>query len=347
MSREQILLDSVEHFIRTHEEWADGNETELTDVYEEALKEMVAEFASGDMPGRLREVERAVETVGMEYTAFERYVTQSNKSPRKEFWDSIESLRGKLAGAVSPPPMILETIPQLVKQGVTPAQIAKIYSHQGRGPFMVNGHPRPDLVSKEIDDPGSVLPPDFVHPEVSAKQEAEKEAEQRRAARVKERFAATVTGPESIEDLLRQGLTIKQICKVKGCEPTEVLAESERLGIAPAEPINLASQRAPHEPAISDSDARAMDATVRKTGTEAVTQADPSPEPTEAETIKSVMELHQEGFGSKDIAAELKITIQKAAAIIRSNKDKPEWATDEELSDGEAESAEHAETVAT
>lgn len=372
MSREDRLLDVAERFIEVHSAWSDDqNAKKITEDYEEALLDMVATFASGDMPAAVRPLDAAVSALSDEWIAFagdpvtERagYVTQANPHPKSTFWAAVARVREALKGATFTQPVILESIPQLVAQKCTNLQICEIYAHEGKGPFMVRGVPRPDLVQREIETPGSVLPPGFVHPRESARQEQEAASEARREQRRLSREAARPPCPESIEDLLRQGLTVAQCCATAEVTAAEVLAEAARLGITPADPVNLTAMRAPGEPQISEEDDRALDYQSGKlqrvaepvdadefpevdqdepldfdtalTGDEIMEPAELTPEQKNARII----ELGDQGIGAVEIARMLGLKTQSVAATLRHHRARQQQEPVGAMSDAAEETA--------
>ena len=122
------------------------------------------------------------------------------------------------------------------------------------GPFCKRGEPCVDLVMQELEHPGSVIPPGWIHPAELERRELEQSILDRRAMWESRRKSMGLPAekpklpPETIEMLLRQGLTTRQICRTLECTAEEVHAEESRIGIKAAAGYNPLKDDLPKEP---------------------------------------------------------------------------------------------------
>ncbi len=334
-NRTEDLLQSVDNFLSVHQQWSEDNTIEvLTEEYEQGIGDLFNEFSEGDMPGGMRELDRAVESLRMEWEAYEGYVSKASPMPNSAFWSAVAKLRSVRDGARDPDERPLESVELLHRQGVSPHQIAIIYSHNGIGPFMRNGIPQLHLVEQEIAKPGSVIGKDFVHPAKIEQARKSKEAKER----WKQRTAATrrqapTPGQESFEELLRQNLTVEQIAIIKCCSHDEVLAEANKLGIKPADPVNLTTLRAPHEPKVT----KAQEQSLGTPNLPEVTEDDePGDEGDEEEDDVGelldplelqALEMSDKGISATQIAKDLNLKTAECAAMLKAAKKKRDEAS--------------------
>ena len=154
--------------------------------------------------------------------------TTRRGEPTSHFWTTLRALIHERSVAIE---MVLrrpESVATLRRQKVSDFQIAnQIYGHRGEGPFLEEGRIRFDLLDKEEKDPGSVVPADWVHPT---------ERERFAAAHIDLEKTAQPTGatskrPPTVEGLLRDNLSVKEICLACGVTPKTVRAIAETLDI--------------------------------------------------------------------------------------------------------------------
>lgn len=333
--RKDHLLSATDKFLSTHNAWVDSDDQLLTNAFEAAILEMFHEFAAGDIPENCRGLTAAVSLLQEEWEKYEGYVTQLRPMPRDTFWAAVAEVIKERKGAEPRVHRPLEPIKLLFEQKVDPRQIAVIYAHNGIGPFMRDGEPQIHLVYQEYEKPGSVIPEGWVHPgEAAARREADR-LEKMRLRRLEERFSQPPTGPESIEELLRQRVSPNQICAIKNCTLDEVFREARRIGVDP-EPSDLEEIYRRHNPLLPENSEATPPANVGQIdldtefdGDLADEQAD-EPENDPDEQIagdgpgdpidQQIMRLAGDGKSSMEIARELGVTVQKAAAVIRAAK---------------------------
>lgn len=258
--RESALLSAVDKFLDTHLAWVDSAEKLLTEDYEDSIRELFDAFETGSLPANCRKLAVAVDDLSDEWDRYESNVTQLKPMPGEEFWASVEQVRGERRGAVPEERKPLESVAYLKSTGVTPQQIAVIYSHMTAsgvriGPFMRNGIPQVHLVLQELEKPGSIITEGWTHPADEERLSRAQKVESQRIARMEERRAPAKPCPESIEELLRQSVFPQQIAAMHGVTLTTVLNEAKRLGIKPEKSAEEVLREARfHNPMIPDTE---------------------------------------------------------------------------------------------
>src|SRR6185437_1418964 len=93
-------------------------------------------------------------------------VRPESGAPGPSFWAAAKAVAVARAGADAPVVERLEPVHVLIAQGVTYDQIARhIYGRRGEGPFLqANGAPDVALIEQEANEPGSVIPKDWIPP---------------------------------------------------------------------------------------------------------------------------------------------------------------------------------------
>lgn len=246
MTREDALVCAVLELIDHRNAWQAGSEeNKLPEAFLTHVDATINLFETGGgIPQDCLGLFKLVERLKKEWEEFQMYISGRNPVPRQEFWRIITEMENTLTFAQpSVNEQRIEGVQELAGQGVSHRQIALIYSHEGVGPFMTNDKtplPRVDLVKDEIAKPGSIIKPDFVHPRIIAERELASRYTNRiarRAAEIREQLeqgkveqtAAVPVGPESIDELLAQGVPDNQIVKIKQCTLMEVLETKKRI----------------------------------------------------------------------------------------------------------------------
>ena len=150
--------------------------------------------------------------------------------PGVPFWDVWFVLENRLGQSEKKVVPVLEKIGTLVKDGVKPFQIARIY-----GWYRDNGAEDIAKVQEEIDDPGKHTA-NYIEPNAKRihlmNQRIDEEASFWRARLEKKvNMATTATAPESLETLIRGRVSMRQIVSMKRVTREEIRAEADRLGI--------------------------------------------------------------------------------------------------------------------
>lgn len=223
--REQALMDAVEQFINAHNAWVeDVNSEHPTIAYWDAADELFEAFDSGSIPAASRRLAAAVYELAEEKRKHE---ASDNVDPSGEFWARREQLEDTWnALRFGHRAKYRETVKELDRQNVPHEQIARIWGLRHR-----DGSGNAALVARELEFPGSVIGPDYIHPDdVEADQRASAViARHREAQPPAESAAATAPAgdvcPETSEELWLQKVPIPQAAKMLRRPADEVARE--------------------------------------------------------------------------------------------------------------------------
>ncbi len=209
-----------------------------------------------------------------------------------------------------------EDIRTLIGQEVGDTQIAKIYGWKD-----ADGRWDVRRVAEEKREPGKHYNPEkWQHPMEVAEREQVARAWENRVARVRDVGVPqpqATAAPESIEELLRQGVGSEQAARMKQISVQEVRAEAARLGI----PVD-----SEYVPMVSPHDQmEAMRRKEAKQNAELAAQMQsqaPQPDADTAEMVTQVLERHLDDQRPGEIAKALKdrwpeLSAQKVSAIIK------------------------------
>lgn len=158
-TRIRELLSAVDSFNSVHDAWSnDDNAKYPTLHYWRALEQMIDAFETGDLPGECRSLAGAVYNLGRERALFD---LTGELDPGMKFWAAREQLRDEADKMRSPAgKRFLESIKELHRQNVPHEQIARMW-----GLVNPDGSGKSALVQQELEHPGSVITPDYVHPD--------------------------------------------------------------------------------------------------------------------------------------------------------------------------------------
>lgn len=228
--RSSVLFHAVGEFNQVHNDWADAKDNSArypTLAYWRSFQNMVDLFQAGDLPADCRQLAAAVFQLAQQSISHD---TSDSLEPPAEFWHARENLEAVLSKLGEPgQPVYRESIKELDKQGVPHEQIARMWGLKN-----ADGTGRPHLVQKELDNPGSVIGPDYVHPDdIEAGEMAEEARNTYRAMRStmteSQEEAATASAqpcPETSEELWSlPGMTIRQAAKMLKRTEDDVSAE--------------------------------------------------------------------------------------------------------------------------
>lgn len=256
--REKYLLAIIDGMLASHEEWVSENETNTLDESSplwQQVDEAIEMFSQGSIPGNLRRIADIVDRdLRQGWTTFlsrrEQSLDPLRELPGNGLWKAIETIRSARPGADPLVPRKLESVPDLIAQKVTIAQIARIYNW-----LTPSGGPDVDKVREEIAEPGKHTSK-WVDPRIAKSQE-EQQRQKDRIAQLNQRqkaklSAATKPAKETIETLIIQGLSATQISRMHHCTVDAVWAEADRLklGRPPRHYTDARNSLAPsdHEP---------------------------------------------------------------------------------------------------
>ncbi len=253
--RQDYLFLVTDNLIHQRDTWAD--DASLQGLPSGGLLWMAAEqlvnaFAMGTIPGCCRQLCRAVE----EFTRhWESHTTRAEVSPTDDLlpgnnvWSAIDSVAAARTGAEPKEVKRLEPVADLVSQKVSDEQIAKIYGWKtslGQWDY--------DKVRDAKAHPGKHDGDKFYDEKQQEKDRRDRLDKQRAEAMSQnisgKKNAAPIAGPEPIETLVAQGLTVAQIASVKVLS-VEAVLEYCRInsvaldGIAPASPTPSAINPTP------------------------------------------------------------------------------------------------------
>ena len=226
--RAEQLLALTDAFLDMHRAWVDDpNRTAPDAIYWDSVDSVLEAFDVGDVPAECRELADAVEAFGDEVYQFDAREDVGRTMPHNSFWTAREAVERARAGAAKQERIPLEPISVLRQQQVPDWQIAMIYG-------LVPRHhiDRPNLyahlIQKELDNPGSVIGPDWTDPRDRDEAETIEKTDRRHNALMDKKRASAKTAepevcPETIEELLQQGVSVEQIAKMKDVPMTEVV----------------------------------------------------------------------------------------------------------------------------
>lgn len=316
------LLLVIDHLQGVHEEWMNSDATVVTEPFRSAIEETVEVFGNGDLPNDCRELNARVEEMGKQWSVYQERIEASGNTeelPGNGFWRALEAVEKGREAARPHRRVQLESLSELKEQKVPDTQICKIYG-------WVDSENRPELwkLREEREKPGTHLGPDFVPPlerkrlEADAQREAYlKKMVERSKAKV-ERISAPA--PESWEELFAQGLSARQLAKLKNCTLEEVWEKADELGVdRPAEHYSdpRMAGGGVHDTPLSE--ARAAGVEFRRAGA-VVAEPDEVEVPDERGPLKTddeVMLYHSQGMNTRQIGEAVGIPWQKVAAIIK------------------------------
>jgi hypothetical protein len=338
--RRELLLASVELLTEARNQWAESDAEVVTRAYEEALEDCFAAFRDGDMPGDCRALQRDVETVERQWRRYQDQVLQSGdprRLPDNAFNAAFEAMETRWRGMEEPERKHLESIGDLLAQKVDERQICEIYGWMDPR----TGQPQLWKLAEERAHPGKHTGPQsgFVPPAERERQEQDRrdrEQLERVRARVREKAQAAVERPpEPLEELVAQGLSLRQIAGMHHMTVDEAADEIRELGLEPPE-LDYAppeASRAPAEPEVLPEVERAIAAEQanptrgRKRPRAAASDPVASEKPKTLE--QSIVELHQAGKSPIEICRhvsrpDLEVKPAKVAAVIARWKSEPE-----------------------
>lgn len=203
-TRTAQLYAAAEAFTRAHHAWTNDNNRPHPDAtYWDSLEALIQVFESGDVPAECRALANAVHELTIQLHIFD---TLETIEPSDQFWIAREAVERAHQNSVEPKEVNLESMKELHDQGVSHEQIARIYGlvdREGRG--------KSHLVDKELQTPGSVIGPDWKHPD--AQTQATVAAQATQASKRLQEIAAPAC-PETPEELYLQGVSAGQAAKM-------------------------------------------------------------------------------------------------------------------------------------
>lgn len=338
--RKTEILDAVDSMLTAHDEWVlNDSEKYITDRMELVFDRAVLVVTKGgDIPRGCVQLMISVSIWAVEWAAYKRGNWDSQRRPRGEFWDRFNAIRIERQGIQQFAARTIESVRQLRHEKLTDLQIARAYGKRINedlwiGPFFdARGGTRFDLIQKEHDTPGSVIPAGWIHPNDEDTLAANlKELEGRLKAVPIPENSSSAEDPASIEELLREGAFPAQIARVKKTTLDHVYEVAKTLGLTPNELPNLGAMRAPGENQITPEQDAALQPGKQHQQQPKPFQAEETPETSKAddESIRqAIFEAADDNpnMGSPEIAeivtteTGVKVSAQKVAGVLRHRK---------------------------
>lgn len=216
MTRLQELCDSVARFNAVHNEWASSpNDPNPTIKYWSAYDQMIATFDGGDIPSKARQLAESVYRLAQQYVKF---VAMDVLHPPDDFFAARQDLENVLSNiGAAQERKRPESVIELNRQGVPHQQIAKIW-----GLVNPDGTGKSWLIQQELDKPGSIISPDYVHPDdkvlsdtaAAAKREYERLASAASVVTTAQKEAEDRPCPETPQELWAQNVSPAQAAKM-------------------------------------------------------------------------------------------------------------------------------------
>ena len=215
--RSEQLFNAVDQLTKAHAAWVAGPHNNPTPEYWDAVEDLLTVYEDGEIPADCRELAAAIDKLSIEHSRFEGRIDQNGGYPHDGFFVARQALeQARQATAVVEKPR-LESIDELIRQGVPDKQIAKMHGHQV--------HEIEGYRNKTWKPAEGHLPPAERERMVKVSQ-ASQQIEARLAGK-----RETVVAPESVQELLQQNVSFKQVAKMKGISEDEVLKVASELGM--------------------------------------------------------------------------------------------------------------------
>lgn len=207
-ARTQELVAAIDAMQAAHDAYkANPNQVVPPVSFYDTLEATLAVFDSGDIPLEARVLFDAAVQVKLQLRAFDE---TDLTYPPDSFWHAVQSFYKVRKDLTRQKRKRLETMVELQDQKVPIEQIAKMY-----GLFTEDGDPDVGKVLAELRTPGSVITPDWVHPDERVEVDRLREANQRlHESYVPPRPSADKPCPETPEQLFMQGVGAEQASRM-------------------------------------------------------------------------------------------------------------------------------------
>ena len=249
MDRHEELLTSVETLLAAHAAWQETDNPEISAELVQRIEDAITVFSGGDMPGDLLEMYAKMQSLNEAWTAAvmdaeDPEHIQVNRAAK--FWKALDCVRQLCARreddelAEFRP---LESVAMLTHQKVSDQQICWIYRGQWAdgaksGPGLwdwARKRPLLHLLEKERREPGSVIGADFEPFSMAQKKQeaAKRRAAADRAAAARQARIAKIAKPcpETLEELVMQGVSLTQIARMKRTTKADIRKQCEAAGL--------------------------------------------------------------------------------------------------------------------
>jgi hypothetical protein len=320
------ILQATDALLAIHDLWIAKPDPTMGEIppreFEDAAENLFTMVGTADVPANCRELVRAIEEFEAQWRLYVNGARERNGNPKNALWSTLRTVIAARQITSELRPKQLEPVHELLRQGVSPRQIAhNMYGYAGKGPFLdESGNILFDKIQQEAKEPGSVVKPDWLPPYEEARLRKHHVLGQNRLGALDTKIRNNAPAPaQSIDALLREGQYVDVIAKV--CKTTEekVLAVAKILEIEPQYRPNIAgADRAPGEPQIAPTDAGAIEAYANNPAQTPEAQKIRLPKG----TTQKVLDMFEAGLGAPEIAERIGggITPQAVVGIIRKSR---------------------------
>lgn len=274
--RAQVLEDAVDYLAQVREEWAKDDTEGLapTDQFWAMTEDVLSMFSDGMIPASCRKLaELVIAMVGpwQEFAENLDMTGQESGTPGAEFWRALDAVHAHRATLTIARSNSIESIQSLIIQGVSERQICEIYGFCDRlerpnGTISVTPHP--DILREEIASPGKHTGPGTGWMSPMERQHQEKLSEARLAGKrvISELRSnrANRHAPETVAELARQDVSLRQMSDMKGIPVEEIRQQLEESGVRvpPLDYDPVETARSPLDPDLTDDEKRLLEAAV-------------------------------------------------------------------------------------
>ena len=321
------LFGLVDQLTTIHRQWVASEHEDPTPAYWDSVEVLVDTFSNGDIPAECRGVADAVERFTDEYDKYVDQLALGGKSyPHNSFFSARQQLEQARQAQVAEAKPPLESIEELIRQGVSNRQIAAMWEIQVHEVEAFRaGRWKPTegyLPASERERLASISAAEM---EAALRLQTKSDGARKNAGG----GAGGDACPESVEELLRQGVSFKQVAVMKGLTEAAVLDVAKVLGISkgrtgePVLPSHLESGAAPDSPDLLDTGdpgevygQDALDASTTPAESADASDATGQVDSTEA----GILALAAEGYAAGDIAAATGVDKRKVNAVLRKSQ---------------------------
>lgn len=236
--REHLLL-VTDNLLAVWNAWAANSDVRyITRTFEDAINDALFVFGDGSIPGDLRVLHARMEVLDEHWQAWNEKNERSGGKhpiPDNAFWKALEAIEAARQEAVRPTRKMLESIAELTAQKVPDVQICRMYGFTDNG--MPNGTPNIEMLREERANPGTHTDPakGFLPPWEKKRQNDEQKQleiiERIRRQRQGKMDLLTKVAAESIEQLIKEGVSGKQICRMKKIDESQLATYCEERGL--------------------------------------------------------------------------------------------------------------------
>ena len=340
--RTKQLLYAIFNVLENKRLWVESDQTYITRDFEVSVDELIVTYREGEIPQSIKQMLPLVVVVKDGWTAWKERIADRvdpQEMPAMEFWAALEQLEQIHDDITNTrPPVRIETIEELEKQKVNRQQICTIY-----GWVDSDGTPQYHMIDEEKAEPGTHLGESYRSP---GDRRRELEDQRRKDGikaindRVKEKvLLSQQTCPESLVELIEQGVSIAQIKEMKRVSEEEVISEAQRNNLpVPQKEYSVRHLTGLHDQEPSETRQRVLDSIGSEPADaypgEAETNFGEGPETIEVVSDESVesqiirMHLADEGTKNSSIAKALStedhpVSVQRVNGVLRRYKKDP------------------------